>query len=61
LTLVEAQDVADAVGLGDVIQSDTTETPVAEKVGTIESQDPLSGTSVLVGTNVEVVVFILAP
>jgi hypothetical protein len=61
LTLSEAQDEADTVGLGNVIQSGTTETPDVAKVDTIESQDPLPGTSVLVGTNVEVVVFILAP
>ncbi|MGI9586261.1 MAG: Stk1 family PASTA domain-containing Ser/Thr kinase [Acidimicrobiia bacterium] len=61
LTVAEAQALATSVGLGTVTEVGTTETPDAALVGTIESQDPLAGTSVPTGTAVDVIVFVAAP
>ncbi len=49
------------VGLGTVNQVGTVETPDAGLVGTIESQTPVSGTSVVTGTDIDVIVFVAAP
>ena len=58
MTVAEAQTLATSVGLGTVTQTGTIETPDAALVGTIESQDPAQGTSVLQGTDIDVVVYV---
>jgi beta-lactam-binding protein with PASTA domain len=61
LTVADAQTQATAVGLGTVTQVGTVETADAGLVGTIDSQTPLAGTSVVTGTNIDVIVFVAAP
>ncbi|MFV2000997.1 MAG: PASTA domain-containing protein, partial [Acidimicrobiia bacterium] len=61
MNLVDAQTLATSVGLGTVSQVGTLETADAGLVGTIESQVPTLGTSVAVGTDIDVIVYIPAP
>jgi len=61
MTLVDAQTLATSVGLGTVSEAGTLETADATLVGTIESQVPAQGTSVAAGTDIDVIIYILAP
>jgi len=57
LNLADAQTLATSVGLGTVTQVGTVDTTDAALVGTIESQVPTQGTSVAVGTDINVIVY----
>ncbi len=61
MTLGEAQTLATSIGLGTVIQIGTVETADAGLVDKIESQTTPPGTSVPVGTDIEVIVYVAAP
>lgn len=57
MTVAVAQTEATNVGLGVVTQTDTVDTAVAGLNGSIASQDPTPGTSVLQGTDINVIVY----
>jgi serine/threonine-protein kinase len=61
MTVGEAQTLAASVGLGTVIQIGIVETADAGLVDKIESQTTPPGTSVPVGTDIEVIVYVAAP
>lgn len=61
MTVAEAQSLATNIGLGTVSATGTVETPDAGLVDKIASQAISPGTSVPVGTNVDVTVYIPAP
>lgn len=56
MRLVDAQVLADSIGLGAINQIGAAPDP-GGLAGTIESQDPAMGTSVPVGTNVNVIIY----
>jgi serine/threonine-protein kinase len=58
MTLAEAQALATSIGLGTVNEAGTIVDPGGTLVGTIESQVTPPGTSVPVGTDVDVIVYI---
>ena len=61
MTVVDAQTLATSVGLGTILEDGTIETIDPVQVGTISTQDPNQGTSVATGTDVKVIVYVLAP
>ncbi len=60
-TVTVAQSQANGLGLGTVNQTSTVETADAGLVGTIASQSVSPGTSVPVGTDIDVTVYVAAP
>ncbi|MCL1595265.1 MAG: Stk1 family PASTA domain-containing Ser/Thr kinase [Actinomycetia bacterium] len=61
MSVVDAQALATGVGLGAIIEDGTIETADPLQVGTIATQDPNQGASVATGTDVKVIVYVLAP
>lgn len=59
-TLADAQTLASSIGLGSINQVGTVQTGDPALVGLIESQDPAPGTVVDQGTDIDVVVYVLA-
>lgn len=58
LTLAQAQNQANTIGLGDINQAGTVTTGDATLVGKIQSQDPPTGTSVPQGTDIDVIIYV---
>ena len=58
MTVAEAQVLASSIGLGTINEAGTVVDPGGTLVGTIESQLTPPGTSVPVGTDVDVIVYV---